>query len=116
MPSRKGVAHMQVVLARTARTGLLLVLVLAVLAPAALAAPATVHLRVEGSNATLFDGPVTTNAKTLTKDASGPHPCDGTNGGTNPTAGPAMTTALDDGALAGGFTWAGTWVNGLQDF
>jgi hypothetical protein len=96
--------------------GLLVVLVLAVLAPAALAGPATVHLRVEGSGATLFDGPVTTNAKTLTKDASGPHPCDGTNGGANPTAGPTMTTALDDGALAGGFTWAGTWFNSFQDF
>ena len=79
-------------------------------------APATVHLRVEGSSATLFDGSVATNAKTLTKDGSGPHPCDGTNGGANSTPGPTMTTALDDGALAGGFTWAGTWFDGFQDF
>src|SRR5713226_815029 len=115
-PSRKGVADMQVVLSRAARTGLLVVLVLAALAPAALAAPATVHLRVEGSSATVFDGPVTTNGKTLTKDASGPHACDGTNGGANPTPGPTMTTTLDDGALAGGFTWAGTWFASFQDF
>ena len=47
---------MQVVLSRLARTGLLLMLVLALAAPIALAAPATVHLRVEGSSATLFDG------------------------------------------------------------
>jgi len=107
---------MQVFFSRAARTGLALTLALAALAPAALAAPATVHLRVEGSSATLFDGSVATNAKTLTKDGSGPHPCDGTNGGANPTPGPTMTTALDDGALTGGFTWVGTWFNGFQDF
>src|SRR5262249_2278006 len=99
MPSRKGVAHMQVVLSRAARTGLALVLALAALAlvtEAAPAAPATVHLRVEGSSATLFDGSVATDGKTLTKDGSGPHPCDGTNNGANPTPGPTMTAALDD--------------------
>src|SRR5436309_14339893 len=108
--------YMQVVLSRAARTGLLVVLVLAALAPAALAAPTTVHIRVEGSSATLFDGSVTTDAKTLTKDASGPHPCDGTNRGANPTPGPTMTTALDDGSLAGGFTWDGTWFDSFKDF
>jgi hypothetical protein len=107
---------MQVFFSRAARAGLVLTLALAVLSPAAFAAPATVHLRVEGSSATLFDGTVATNAKTLTKDASGPHPCDGTNGGVNPTPGPTMTTSLDDGAVAGGFTWSGTWFNGFQDF
>src|SRR4051812_39355522 len=107
---------MQSPFSRLARTGLLLMLALAVVAPTALAAPATVHLRVEGSSATLFEGTVATDAKTLTKDASGPHPCDGTNGGVNPTPGPTMTTALDDGSLAGGFTWAGTWFDGFQDF
>lgn len=73
------------------------------------AAPVTVNLRVEGNTATIFEGPVTTDAKTLTKDASGPHACDGTNGGANPSPGPTMTTALDDGAIADGFTWDGTW-------
>jgi hypothetical protein len=107
---------MQVFFSRAARAGLVFTFALAGLCPAALAAPATVHLRVEGSSATLFDGTVATNAKTLTKDASGPHPCDGTNGGVNPTPGPTMTTALDDGALAGGVTWAGTWFSGFQDF
>jgi hypothetical protein len=110
---------MQSPFSRLARTGLLLMVafaVLAILSPTALAAPATVHLRVEGSTATLFEGMVATDAKTLTKDASGPHPCDGTNGGVNPTPGATMTTALDDGSLAGGFTWAGTWFDGFQDF
>src|SRR4051812_8691362 len=75
------------------------------------AAPVTVNLRVEGSSSTLFEGPVTTDAKTLNKDATGPHPCDGTNGGANPTPGPTMTGALDDASLAGGFTWDGTWFS-----
>jgi hypothetical protein len=89
----------------------LLASVLALGAPAALAAPATVNLRVEGRSATIFEGPVRTDAKTLTKDASGPHECDGTNGGANPTPGATMTTALDDGAIVGGFTWDGTWFS-----
>ena len=82
----------------------------------ALAAPATVNLRVEGKTATTFEGPVTTDAKALTKDASGPHKCDGTNNNGSPTPGPTMTTALDDGSIAGGFTWDGTWFDGFQDF
>jgi hypothetical protein len=88
----------------------------ALVAPSALAAPVTVNVRVEGKDATLFEGPVTTDAKTLNKDASGPHACDGTNGGANPTPGPTMTAALDDGTIAGGLTWAGTWFNGFDDF
>lgn len=85
-------------------------------AGAAWAAPATVNLRVEGSSQTLFEGQVTTDAKTLNKDPSGPHPCDGTNGGVNPTPGPTMTGAMDDGATAAGFTWDATWDSGYEDF
>ena len=88
----------------------------ALAAQASFAAPVTVNLRVEGKDATLFEGPVTTDAKTLTKDASGPHPCDGTNGGANPTPGPTMTGALDDGTIAAGLTWDGTWFDGFDDF
>ncbi len=102
---------MQVLRNRTALAVATLLATLCVAAPAALAAPVTVNLRVEGKSATIFEGPVTTDAKTLTKDASGPHACDGTNGGANPTPGPTMTTALDDGAIAGGFTWDGGWYN-----
>lgn len=93
------------------RCSTLAVLAALVMAAPAAAAPATVNLRIEGKTSTIFEGPVTTDAKTLTKDGSGPHACDGTNGGANPTPGPTMTTALDDGAIAGGFTWDGTWFS-----
>ncbi|HVE67734.1 MAG TPA: Ig-like domain-containing protein [Solirubrobacteraceae bacterium] len=96
---------------RRCTTLAVLVAALAFAASPALAAPATVNLRIEGKTSTIFEGPVTTDAKTLTKDASGPHACDGTNGGANPAPGPTMTTALDDGAIAGGFTWDGTWFS-----
>jgi hypothetical protein len=102
---------MQVIRRCTALVAALVLSSFGVLAPAALAAPVTVNLRIEGKTSTIFEGPVTTDAKTLTKDASGPHACDGTNGGANPTPGPTMTSALDDGAIAGGFTWDGTWFS-----
>jgi hypothetical protein len=86
-------------------------LLLAIAAPAASAAPVTVNLRIEGATSTIFEGPVTTDAKTI-----GGHPCDGTNGGANPSPGPTMTSALDDASIAHGFTWSGTWFNGLNDF
>jgi hypothetical protein len=86
---------------------------LAVAAPA-VAAPVTVNLRVEGSTQTLFEGPVTTDAKTLTKDATGAHPCDGSSAGNPP--GPTMTSALDDGIASAGLTWDGTWNSTFGDF
>jgi hypothetical protein len=95
---------------------LLAALVTLVFAAYAAAAPVTVNLRVEGSTQTLFEGPIATDAKSLTKDNSGSHPCDGTNGGINPTPGPTMTGAMDDGATAGGFTWDATWNAGYEDF
>jgi hypothetical protein len=82
---------------------------------AASAAPTTVQLRVEGSISTIFEGPVTTDGKTIDK-GTGPHSCDGTNGGVNPSPGPTMTSALDDASIAGGFTWAGTWYDSFSDF
>jgi len=94
----------------------LAVLVACATATAALAAPATVDLRVEGSTQTLFEGAVTTDGHPLTKDASGSHPCDGTNAGTNPSPGPTMTGALDDGAAGAGLGWNGQWNDGFQDF
>ena len=80
------------------------------------AAPITANLRVEATTGTLFDGPINTDGKMLTKDASGSHPCDGTNGGANPSAGPTATAAMDDGSILAGFTWDATWDNGFQDF
>jgi hypothetical protein len=87
-----------------------------VAAAPSVAAPVTVNLRVEGSSKTFFEGPITTDAKTLTKDSSGSHPCDGTNGGANPTPGPTMTSALDDGLLAAGVPWTATWYDSPGDF
>jgi hypothetical protein len=80
------------------------------------AAPVTVNLRVEGSAQTLYEGPVTTDAKSLTKDSTGSHPCDGTNKGANPTPGPTMTGAMDDGIASAGLTWDGTWDANFGDF
>lgn len=80
-----------------------------VLPAAASAAPTAVDVRIEGKTTTIFSGPVTTDAKTITTAAGGTHVCDGTNNGANPTPGPTPTTALDDAAVKGGFTWDGPW-------
>ena len=93
------------------RTGTLAVLALALAAPSAAAAPATVDLRVEGEEQTIFEGTVRTDGHAIEQDKSGPQPCDGTNGGANPTPGPTVTSALDD-AVA----WDGTWNASFSDF
>lgn len=86
------------------------------LAPGAGAAPVTVKLRVEGLTQTIYEQRVTTDAKNVTGGGSQSHKCDGTNGSVNPAPGPTMTSALDDGAIAGAFTWAGTWFDSFDDF
>jgi hypothetical protein len=92
--------------------------VLALLVPAsvAAAAPVTVNLRVEGSAATLFEGPVTTDAKPALATASsgGPHPCDVGENLTPPTATRAgnPTTALADS----GVSWDATFDPNFADF
>jgi hypothetical protein len=75
---------------------------------AATGAPVTVQLRVEGSNRTIFEGPVTTDGKEITK---GGHTvvCDGTLNGANPSPGPTATSALDDAALSSDFDWDATF-------
>jgi hypothetical protein len=80
------------------------------------AAPVTVNLRVEGSGSTVFDGPVTTDAKTVTTAAGGSHKCDGTNNHTANTPGATPTTALDDASIAHGFTWDGSYSSSFDDF
>jgi hypothetical protein len=86
-------------------------------APAAQALPVTVNLRVEGPNRTVFDGPVTTDAHTVTTATAGPHTCDGTNGAAEPAPGPTATGALDDAARLGGFTIDGPYGNfGIDDY
>ena len=83
--------------------------VLALLVPAsvAAAAPVTVNLRIEGATQTLFEGPVTTDAKSAlaTPSSGGPHPCDvGENTvPSSATRAGTPTTALADS----GVSWTG---------
>ena len=89
-------------------------------ASAALAAPVTVNVRVEGSAATLFEGPVTTdaNAALQTPSSGGPHPCDVGENTTPPSATRAATptTALADAARSAGLSWDATWSPSFTDF
>jgi len=94
----------------TIRRSLLLASLLALTLPAAVsAAPTAVDVRIEGKTSTIFDGPVTTDGKTVTTAAGGTHVCDGTNMGASPVPVANATSALDDAAIKGGFTWDGTW-------
>ena len=77
-----------------------LVLTSMLLGGTAWAAPATVNLRVEGSTATIFEGPVTTDGKVITK-GSNTLVCDGTSNPGNPGPGPTTISALDDAAIPG---------------
>jgi hypothetical protein len=81
----------------------------------ALAAPANIELRIEGAATTTFEGPLTTDGKTIDK-GGGQHPCDGTNAGAHAAPGPTATAALDDASIQAGFTWDGSWDAGFQDF
>jgi hypothetical protein len=97
--------------------GVLTALAIAASAAPASASPVTVNLRIEGSNATVYEGPVTTDAKVVTTPSGGSHECDGTNNGTANTPGATPTTALDDASIAHGFSWDGRYGNfGIDDF
>jgi hypothetical protein len=93
-------------------------LALALVLPAAVsAAPTAVDVRIEGKASTIFDGPVTTDGKTVTTDSGGTQLCDGTNNGASPVPVANATSALDDAAIKGGFTWDGTWSGpGYPDY
>lgn len=86
----------------------------------AFAAPVTVNLRVEGTNSTIFEGPVTTDVHQVNGgDGSGDHQCDGNNVQSNkyPSPGPTVTGALDTGSKLRPFAWFGTFGDfGTQDF
>jgi hypothetical protein len=101
------------------RTGTLAVLIAALgcAAPtAATAAPTKVTVRIEGATKTLFEGPVTTDVHTVDgKDGTGPHKCDGTNGGAGTVSGPTATGALDDAVKLAGLTWSGSYSSSFDD-
>lgn len=89
---------------------------MAVSAAPALAAPASVNLRIEGETSTIFEGPVTSDGHVV-RPATGPQRlCDGTNGGANPQPGPTPTSTLDDGARLGWFPWDGDYDEGFSDY
>jgi len=98
----------------------LLVALLAGSGSGAQAAPITVNLRVEGSSATLFEGPVTTEAEEISAPSSGgSHPCDvkdnGSNGGFGVSSG-TPTTALHDAVVAQGLHFDATWSSEYKDY
>src|SRR5688500_17081923 len=93
-------------LRNTALSGALALLSLAA-APAALAAPVGVTVRVEGGSKTILEVPVTSDGHQLTTASGGTHECDGTNGGAYPSPGPTPTAALDDATRANSLTWDG---------
>lgn len=71
------------------------------------ATEASVHLRIEGSQHTLFEGRVLTHGHVVTTPSGGAHECNGLNNNTNSKPGPTPTTALDDAAHLAHFTFDG---------
>src|ERR1700753_4510546 len=73
-------------------------------------------VRIEGANATLFEGPVESEGHDITTPSGGTHGCDGTNAGANPQPGDTMTaTAVDAGSLTG-VTIDGTFDGEFDDY
>ncbi len=84
---------------------------------AASAAPVSLTLRIEGATRTLFEGPVTTDARQVDgHDGTGTHTCDGTNNTAFPTPGPTVGTAMADEADRGALSWEATWSAPYQEF
>jgi hypothetical protein len=102
-------------LRNTALSGALVLLSLAA-APAALAAPVGVTVRVEGASKTILDQPVTTDGHDVTPASGGTHKCDGTNGGAHPSPVPTPTAALDDVTRAHNISWDADWFASFEDF
>jgi hypothetical protein len=104
--------------------GALLVSLTLLLPAAALAAPITVNLRVEGSEKTLFEGPIAVEAipnppGLSTTSSGGAHPCDVANNGSNEgfvPAGPTPIAALAAAAQASGQAFDAKWFESIHDF
>ena len=102
------------------RNGTLAVLAVAVActAPAAGAAtPTTVNVRIEAPSKTLFEGPVTPAVQTVDGgDGTGPHKCDGTNGGAGTVPGATPTGLMDTAVRGSGQSWEGSFDTSFDDF
>jgi hypothetical protein len=91
--------------------------VLATASPSGLAAPADVHVRVEGVTSTIVDRVVRTDGHDVraSSDSQARH-CDGTNHGANATPGPTATAATVDALATIGQTFDGQWSPGFDDY
>ena len=70
--------------------------------------PVEVNVRIEGRQATIFEGAVTTQGHNVTTKTGGTHPADGTNGNEYPFKVPTCISALDDASkLKATFEWDG---------
>ncbi|HVY95901.1 MAG TPA: hypothetical protein VHA54_02965 [Solirubrobacterales bacterium] len=86
----------------------------AVLAPAAQAAPTEVNVRIEGKTETLFEGPILTDGHNVRATSDGKAPpagrrCNGLNANAHPTAGPTPTAAAVDAMAIRGQGFDGDW-------
>lgn len=78
------------------------------------AAAAVVDVRVEGGEATLYEGAVDTAVHPVDGgDGTGPHTCSGAPG---ESPGPTVTGALDDALRPAGIPWRGVWSASSGDF
>jgi Domain of unknown function (DUF4430) len=94
----------------TVLVAILVAALCAVGAGPALAAPVTVDFRIEGKDATHFDGPVTSDVRTVDgHDNSGPHTCDGTNNGQGGTPAPTAGTSLAEASERGPFSFVASY-------
>jgi hypothetical protein len=75
-----------------------------------------VNLRIEGSSQTLYEGKITTDARTITTSSGGTHNCNGQNqGAANPSPGGTPTTAAYDGAAAKNLAFDALWFGSQND-
>jgi hypothetical protein len=79
--------------------------------------PPQVNVRVEGIHRTLFEGFVNaTIHKVDGHDGTGPHRCNGKNGGAHKTPLPAFTAAFDNAARQYKLSWHAKWFQSFDDF
>jgi len=78
--------------------------------------PVCVNVRIEGKNASLFVGTVSTRGRIVTTASRVTGPADGTNGNEYPFQVPTCTAALADAAALNRFEWDGNFNVNLDDF